>query len=195
MANERYIVKVDKFRCADESGVDWLGSDEPYWVFTAKTDSGRARTTRSQVFSNVDSGDVRRFNTADSRNVVWPGNGAAGGAAGPVGLSIQLWEQDRGDPDKVRQVTETALDIAGAVYPWVTKVPDLVRNQIMNLISDDLMGSHTLTISTAKLAHRLPHVGSSLPLVLHFHGRSGDLPFDVAGGPDYDLYIRVIRTA
>ncbi|MGW6933532.1 hypothetical protein ACWGE0_25980 [Lentzea sp. NPDC054927] len=188
-------MKVDKFRCGDESGVDWFGSDEPYWVFTAKTDNDRARTTRSQVFSNVDSGDVRPFNTADNRNVVWPGNGAASGAAGPIGLSIQLWENDQGDPDKVRAVTETTLNIAGAVLPWVNLVPGLVREQIIDLIRDDVMGSHTLQVRAERLARLLPNVGDSRPMILHFHGRSGDLPFDVAGGPDYDLHLRLIRTA
>jgi hypothetical protein len=195
MTNERYVVKVDKFRCGDESGPDWSGSDEPYWVFTAKTDNTPARTTRSQVFGDVDSGDVRRFDTAGNRNVVWPADGTAGGATGPIGLSIQLWEHDQGEPDKVRAVTETTLTIAGAVLPWVNRVPGLIRDQIIKLFSDDVMGSHTMQIRTARLARLLPNVGDSHPMVLHFRGNSGDLPFDVAGGPDYDLHLRLIRTA
>jgi hypothetical protein len=144
MANEKYLVNVDKFRCGDESGLDRLGSDEPYWVFTAKSDSDKAHSMRSQVFGNVDSGDVRQFDTAKGHNIVWPSDGSAAGAPGPIGLSIQLWEKDRGDPDQVRKATETVLDIAGAVGPWIGIVPGLISNQIVKLIGDDLMGSHTL---------------------------------------------------
>ena len=38
-----YIVKSLKFDCLDESGVDWLGSDEPLWVLAANAAGKAAR--------------------------------------------------------------------------------------------------------------------------------------------------------
>ena len=35
--------------------------------------------------------------------------------------------------------------------------------------------------------------GDSFTERLHFGGHSGDLPFDIAGGPDYYLYLQVTR--
>jgi hypothetical protein len=194
MAN--YIVRAEKFRCDDESGFDIFGSDEPFWVFTAKTDAGGADTTRSEVFGDVDSGDTRRLDTKNNRNVVWPRRGQVTGAPGPIGLSIQLWESDQGNADDIAKQTEIALDIAaGTVAPWAGLVPGVVRNQIAKFLGDDLMGSRTVLLRASQLRARLKNVGDSMPLVLKFSGQSGDLPFDVAGGPDYTLHLRVVRTA
>ena len=87
----RYIVKVNQFKCVDESGADFFGSDEPYWAFTSKV-SSETHTTRSKVFGDVDSGDTRKF-AEDA--VVWPQKGADKGAEDPIGLTIQLWDQRR----------------------------------------------------------------------------------------------------
>jgi hypothetical protein len=46
-----YTVKVLKFKAVDESGIDWTGSDEPLWVFTAKA-GGRVSTSRSKEFGD-----------------------------------------------------------------------------------------------------------------------------------------------
>jgi hypothetical protein len=192
----RYIVRITKFDCVDESGVDWTGSDEPVWVFTAKQDNSQARTTRSKEFS-VDSGDTRRFETDGSRNVIWPKPRASEGALGPISLSIQLWEIDHGDPENIAKKTELAFNAAGVIpgLQWVREAPPIVRDQIANLFADDLMGSRTLFFSKATLARRLPRVGDRYVGKYRFGGNSGDLPFEVAGGPDYDLYIEITRIA
>lgn len=194
----RYAVRIIKFDCVDESGVDFLGSDEPLWVFTARDPAGKVHTTRSKEFSNVDSGDTVPFTTANNRNVIWPRKGAAQGAPGPIALSVQLWDIDQGNPDDIEKKTEQAFDLgsqAPVVGDWVRRVPTIVRERIADFIGNDLMGSKTLLFPVSRLRQRLPKVGAKFLEKHRFGGTSGDLPFEVAGGPDYDLHIEVRRVA
>ncbi len=196
MAN--YTVRILKFKCVDESGLDILGSDEPCWIFTARDDQGGVSTTRSKEFSNIDSGDVVKFLTDNNRNVIWPKKAAAGGASGPVALTIQLWDIDQGNPDEIERKTEKAFDLGSqvpVVGEWIRRVPSIVRDQIANFIGNDLMGSKTLFFPEARLRRRLTSVGSKFVETHRFGGNSGDLPFEVAGGPDYDLVIEVQRVS
>ena len=193
-----YTVRIIKFRCVDESGIDFLGSDEPCWIFTAKDDQGAVSTCRSKEFSNVDSGDTVRFQTDNNRNVVWPRKGAVGGGSAPIALTVQLWDIDQGNPDEIERKTEKAFDLgaeAPVIGEWVRRVPSVVRDQISQFIGDDLMGSKTLFYSASRLRRRLTKVGSSFIETHRFGGNSGDLPFEVAGGPDYDLFIEVRRVS
>jgi|KBSSwiStaDraftv2_1062776.scaffolds.fasta_scaffold332884_1 hypothetical protein len=196
MAN--YTVRILNFKCVDESGFDFLGSDEPCWMFTARDNGGNSNTCRSKEFSNVDSGDVINFQTDNNRNVVWPKKGAAAGAPGPIGLSIQLWDIDQGNPDDIERKTERAFDLGSqvpVVGEWVRRVPSIVRDQISNFIGNDLMGSKTLLFPEARLRRRLPNVGSKFTQRHRLGGNSGDLPIEIAGGPDYDLFIEVQRVS
>jgi hypothetical protein len=59
--------------------------------------------------------------------------------------------------------------------------------------ADDLMGSITLAYDPVELVERLPVVGGSVVERHHLGGHSGDLPFEVAGGPDYVLELRIVR--
>ena len=193
-----YVARVIKFECVDESGLDFIGSDEPYWVCTARDPDGTVHTTRSKVFSDVDSGETRRFPTENDRNLIWPKKGAVKGAVGPIALSIKLWEADQGDPDDIAKKTQEAFDLgsqAPIVGDWIRRVPNIVRDQIAKLAGDDLMGSKALLYPISRLAARLPSVGASFVEKHHFGGNSGDLPFEVAGGPDYNLFVQVTRVA
>jgi hypothetical protein len=136
MSEARYRVKAVKFRCGDESGLDFLGSDEPFWVFTALDANNKVHTTRSKVFGDVDSGNSRRFESDGNRNVVWPHKGDAAGARGPIALTIQLWESDQGDPDEVAKNTELAFELGGQIPghgEWIKRVPKIVRDQLADL--------------------------------------------------------------
>lgn len=188
----RYLARALRFECLDESGGDFFGSDEPYWVFTARSGDA-SHTTRSKVFGDVDSGDRRDF---DDSAVVWPRKGADEGAEGPIGLTVQLWESDQGDPDEVTRQTARAFE-AGESLPivgdWLEEVPDWARELLGNALGDDMMGSHTVGYPTARLRRRLPQVGDRIRERFRFGGSNGDLPFTVAGGPDYDLVLEVVR--
>ncbi len=47
MSDPRYLVRTIEFKCIDESGIDWIGSDEPYWIFTALRSNVNPNTTCS----------------------------------------------------------------------------------------------------------------------------------------------------
>lgn len=193
----RYIVRAVKFTCLDESGADFFGSDEPYWVFSTRGQNGEVHTTRSREFGDVDSGDTRSF-AKNSNAIIWPPKGATKGAPGPIALSIQLYEADQGDKDETVKKTHLAFDLAEKapfVGSWVKEVPGIVRDQLTDLIGDDLMGSKTLLFPANRLERQLPVVGASLTEKHRFGGNSGDLPFEIAGGPDYDLFIQITRVA
>jgi hypothetical protein len=193
----RYLVRALKFRCGDESGYDWPGSDEPFWIFSTTDGNGNATSIKSQTFGDVDSGDVRSFRNENNRNVIWPAQGDSRGAAGPIALSIQLWESDQGDSESIRKKTETALSIAAAtgVASWAAAVPPVVRDAIAQFAGHDLMGSNTLLITELQLNRHLPNVGDSFTRKDHYGGSGGDIPWTVAGGPDYDLWLQVVRVA
>jgi len=191
----RYTIKIVKFGCVDEPGCDFVGSDEIFWVFTANA-GGQVRTTTSRVFGNVDTGDCYDFPTDRDRNIVWPHKGAAQGADGPIGLSIQLWESDQGKPESIGHDTAAVLSLlqaARGVGNWVTAVGPVVRSTLVDLTSDDLMGSTTLLYTASRLQKQLPAVGGSM-LEKHRIGRAGgDLQYEVAGGPNYDLHLKITR--
>lgn len=197
---EQYIVKAVKFKCVDESGIDWTGSDEPYWIFTNTTDgsdSGDRETFSSREFGDVDTGNVRYFNMSNGagKNVIWPKKGTTQGAAGPIGLSIQLWESDQGDKYNIEKITKAAFDGVGllpGVGTLISKTPDLIKNQIISLASDDIMGSLSLVFNKTTLQRRLRHEGESFQQKFRFSA-SGELPFGIGGSPDYDLTLEVVR--
>ncbi|WP_221392036.1 hypothetical protein [Dyadobacter sp. NIV53] len=193
-----YVLRIIKFTCVDESGIDFLGSDEPFWIFTAKVNNGEVNTASSRQFGDVDSGNTEKFLTDNNRNIIWPKKGAVQGAPGPIGLSIQLWDKDQGAKDTIEKQTEKAFDLgsqAPIVGDWVRRVPSIVRNQISAFIGDDLMSSKTVLFTNAQLDRHLRNVGSKLKQKIRFGGTGGDLPFEVAGGPDYDLFIEVERVS
>jgi hypothetical protein len=194
----RYVMTAERFRCGDESGLDMLGSDEAVFVFTGKDSSGNVNTHRSNTFGNVDSGDTRDFDSTNGANIIWPKKGATQGDAGPIAVTIQLWERDQGNPDTIARRTEQLFELAGQ-HPthgeWVRRIPPIVRAQLVRLLADDLIGSSTLLFEERALARRLRTAGQSFVQKIHLSGQSGDLPFEVAGGPDYDLFLRVTRLA
>ncbi|MEJ2866630.1 hypothetical protein WCD74_02560 [Actinomycetospora sp. OC33-EN08] len=196
-----YTVRAMIFKCVDESGVDWTGSDEPYWVFSALDAAGTAlKTNRSKTFGDVDTGETKRFKSGPSgagENIVWPDRGVGAGAPGPIALSIQLWDSDQGDPAKTEATTNAVFQAAALLPPtqWVSAVPAIVREKLIGFIADDMMGSRTILLSQKRLDERLPAKGSFFEQKFRFSGSSGDLPFDVAGGPDYDLTLQVERTS
>lgn len=94
----RYKVEAIRFKARDESGVDWLGSDEVR-VFTADAKG----FTSSDEIGDIDSGDTHVFDPAASCIIgVRPGLVTLGvdsvceaaGVPGPFSFRVELWEQD-----------------------------------------------------------------------------------------------------
>lgn len=182
-AVRRYTVTAHRFRCGDESGADWTGSDEVKWVFTTKLEGRTSTTLESKEYGDVDSGDTRSI-----------GLDLVSDHAAPIGLSIQLFEIDQGRDWKSK--VEMAFKTLGKephVGPWVAAVPEVVRGHIARMLEDDLIGSHTVLFRARDLERRLPTVGSTFIDRVYLGGKGGDLPWAVAGGPDYYLDLRVRR--
>ena len=171
----------------------------PVWIFTANDEAtAGVKTKRSKEFPNVDSGDTRKFETANDANIVWPQSFRAAGAAGPIGLSVQLWEIDQGNADTIAKRTQQGFNVAAwvpVVGQWVSKVPSVVPDLIGEFVGDDLMGSRSILYTKRTLEKKLPAAGRSFTVKFHFSGGSGDIPFSLAGAPDYDLYLRVTRVS
>lgn len=189
----RYKLEAISFTADDESGWDFLGSDEPVFVFTTKDGVGRAKTT-SQMFGDVDSGESRSFTTA--RCLV---ASCTTGVAGPLAVATQLVESDGGSEADIR----TKVKYGITVLHWIAKafgadssaLDSELEDFFVGLFSDDLMGSSSLAWTSAELAQALPTVGSSYGETIHLGERGGDLPSWLDNPPDYTLRLRITRMA
>lgn len=192
-AQRRYVITAERFHCGDESGWDRWGSDEVVWSFTTKLEEEEDQAHESRKFGDVDSGDVIHFGAGQGE--IAPSEGSlAGSVTAPVGASIQLVEQD--SDEKVKELVEQAFEAVEkipTVGEWIRKVPDVVIDELIDMLDDDLMGSNTIVFRPRDLERRLPTIGSTFVDRLYFGGQGGDLPFAVAGGPDYHLYVKVSR--
>lgn len=164
----RYKVSASHFKAIDESGADWSGSDEAFWLFSGVSTTGTAATRATQVYGSMDSDDTQYFGLVDQ--CVW-GCGQAGAPAPfGIGLSVQLWEQDLGDVDEIWHDTADFFQEAGPVLEeipladWVGKASTAVGKGLEFLLSwaeDDLLGTNTYAFSPAGLASALPNRGTS----------------------------------
>ncbi|MDP1806984.1 MAG: CARDB domain-containing protein, partial [Acidimicrobiales bacterium] len=94
----RYKVSASHFKAIDESGADWSGSDEAFWLFSGVSTTGTAATRATQVYGSMDTDDTQYFGLVDQ--CVW-GCGQSGAPA-PLastavgkGLDFMLnWAED-----------------------------------------------------------------------------------------------------
>ena len=185
-----FKIEAVKLYAADESGYDFLGSDEPMVVFTSASGNAAPITVATPEFGDVDSGDTRSLN-----NLCLVASCTTGFTA-PTALSIQLFEMDQGSAESVRQKVEyaaKAIQWGSIIYGSSVTVPDSFIDYLTSLLGNDLMGSKTLRYDPQPLRQLLPNVGDSRTEKHHLGGHDGDLPWDVAGGPDYDLYLKITR--
>jgi hypothetical protein len=94
----RYKIEALRFKAVDETGIDWLGSDE---VIVETNDA--EGWTASKEFDDIDTGDVHNFNPAKSCIVaVRAGTAVLGessvcdeaGEPAPLNFQVEFWEQD-----------------------------------------------------------------------------------------------------
>ena len=163
----KYTVKAVSFHANDESGVDWLGSDEPYWVFNGVGLSGTDVSTVSHPFGDIDSGDTAYFNAGEGCMYFSCSGGAA--PAG-MGFSVELWEHDLGQPQEtLANIAYVFHGLGGIIVDqgdelWLGTAANKIGDALDYLASigeDDLLGSQTWTFSPAYLASRAPAVGGS----------------------------------
>jgi hypothetical protein len=186
----RYQVKAVSFHANDESGTDWLGSDEPYWIFSGVGMPGTELTTASHVFGDIDTGDTASFGSVEGCLYV---NCSGDTAPNGMGFSIQLWEEDLGYVNETLTQTAVAfretggvLDYYGGPASWLASALDKVAEAldwINSWAADDLIGSQTYAYAPQYLASRLPAIGGSFTETRTYSG----------GGGSYTMTVQVTR--
>jgi hypothetical protein len=189
--NPRYTIKAFDFSCRNETGLDFLGSDEPYWVFGALSGSG-ALTTRSRVFERVNAGDS--FSFGDNEGTIWGPSGRAEDLPpGPIGALVSLWEHDAGNPDAVKAWIAASFAAAGSVAAfqpdtWMAAVMAGVAAVVQWLVAfldDDHIADQAIVFTRQVVEHQVAKIGDTVFLSRRF----------TDGDADYMLWIRVARVA
>jgi hypothetical protein len=186
----RYQVKAVSFHAVDETGTDWLGSDEPYWIFNGVGVDGTAHSTESHVFGDIDSGDTASLGSVEGCIYL---SCSGGQAPRGIGVSIQLWEKDLGYVNETLAETAAEWQRIGDYYdsyylPWAWlayaqgEMGDVLA-WINSWAADDLVGSQTYVYDPVYLAQRLSAIGGSFDDTRTYTG----------GGGTYTLTTRVTR--
>jgi hypothetical protein len=191
-ATARYRIKATSFRCNDETGVDFLGSDEPYWIF-GSLGGGTAVTTRSQVFGDVDTGETRNF--ATNEGCIWGQNCAAQELPdGEIGTLIQLWEHDSSNPEQIRAGVAAAFAAAAGILAatgvaaWISAVVTgvgAVVKWLLGALDDDHIADQTFVFTRQVIENQLKKAGQSFNITRRFSDGDGD----------YTLTIQVSRAS
>lgn len=184
----RYKIEAMRFKARDETGIDWLGSDE---VMVETTDA-KGWTVSNEV-GNIDSGDTHHFDPAKSCIVaVRPGIVVLGessvcenvGEPGPLGFQVELWEQDSiGFPYGFCVGGDETPEPGRHVGPYSASCSNGTG-------FNDFIGRSRIDYPTQELEAALPAVGDQLIESVTLDPCPGQL---CAGFPDYTFTWRVTR--
>jgi hypothetical protein len=97
----RYRVNAVKFTAVDESGIDWTGSDEPYFKFKSIGADGAEHSWQSHVFGDIDTGDTAHFGVEGCIYLTCEGGNAPYG----IRFTILALEDDFGAEDLIGSQT------------------------------------------------------------------------------------------
>lgn len=182
-----FRIKATTFHCTDETGIDWTGSDEPYWIFGA-VGNGVSITTRSQVFGDIDSGDNGTFGPAEGW--IWGlDNTPQPLPQGEIGVLIQLWEHDSGNPDKTKAAVGAAFAVAAGVLAvtgvasWVAAVVSGVGAAVqwlLGFMDDDHIADQTFVFTRQTLLDQANKAGSTVNVTRRFTDGDGDYSATIA---------------
>ena len=185
----RYKIEAIRFKARDESGFDWLGSDE----VMVQTNDAKGSTVSREI-GGIDSGDTHNFDPAKSCIVaVRPGVVVLGessvceevGEPAPLGFRVELWEQD-----SIGFPYGFCLGSVGTPEPGRHVGPYSAGCQDGTGFSD-FIGSARIDYPTQELEVGLPHVGDEV-----IESVTLDPCPDLAacaGYPDYTFTWRVTR--
>lgn len=187
LPTDPFRIKATTFHCTDETGTDWLGSDEPYWIF-GSVGLGVSVTSRSHVFGDIDSGDNATFSATEGW--LWGHDGTPQPLPdGEIGALIQLWEHDGGDPDKVKASVGAAFAVAAGVLTisgvaaWVGAVVAGVGAAVqwlLGYLDDDHIGDQTFVFTRQTLLDQASKVGSTVNMTRRFTDGDGDYSATIA---------------
>jgi len=183
-----YAVKATRFRCNNETGRDWSGSDEAYWIF-GLLGSGIAVTTQSQVFIDVDTVEFRAFDEDDG--FIWGQNGTPDDLPdGEIGLLVSLVEHYRGNPETVNMVVKATFAAVAAVLDvadttaWVSAVTagaSATIQWLLKHIDDEPIADQIFVFTRQTVEDQLKKSGEFFSVTRRFADGNGD----------YTLKIRV----
>lgn len=180
----RYKIEALRFKARDETGIDWLGSDE----VMVETNDAKGSTVSNEI-GDIDSGETHTFDPAKSCIVaVRPGYAVLGessvceevGEPAPLGFQVAFWEKDLigfpmgfcvpgGSPEPGRHVGPHCANDGNG---------------------DDFIGSARIDYSTQELEAAMPNVGDEQIESITLDPCPGQI---CAGFPDYTLTWRVTR--
>ena len=179
----RFKIEAVGVKALDESGPDWLGSDEIYAITQAAD-----HTTRTETLDGVDTGETHLF--ASNLDCIVPSHGWGvypcdeAGVDGPLSFTVHLYEED--------------FDwgsVFGHFRPWSPEPGPY----------DDLIGRQTITLTEAQLLTAMPHVGDTDTQWARLGGPCGYVqpgavcgssPYSLTGtGPEYLFIYRITRLA
>ena len=148
----RYKIEALRFKARDETGIDWLGSDE----VMIETRDAKGWTVSNEI-GDIDSGDTHNFDPAKSCIVaVRAGLVVLGesslcdevGEPAPLGFHVEFWEKDPiGFP--------MGFCVPGSAGPGQHAGPHCADDGN----GDDFIGSSQIDYSPQELEAALPQVG------------------------------------
>ena len=184
----RYKIEAMRFKARDETGIDWLGSDE---VMVETTDA--KGWTVSNEIGNIDSGDTHNFDPAKSCIVaVRPGVVVLdessvcekSGEPAPLSFQVEFWEQDSfGLPGGF-------CHPSGPPEPGRHAGPRSAQCPANGTNPNDFIGSARIDYSTQELEAALPNVGDEQIESITLDPCPGQI---CAGFADYTFTWRVTR--
>ena len=185
----RYVLQAIQFHAIDESGYDWLGSDEIFGAFYA--DGNIAMT---DVFGDVDTGDTRQFGVTE--RCITPIAALVPGTDDGDGR----WSSESGDQWRSAEQGRAApIDVTIALFEddspfefwtWSCFYRD---NVPPHDCPDDRIGERDLSFSAAELAAVMPAVGDAYEETIELGGVCGGADGCGATGPWYSVTYRLTR--
>lgn len=184
----RYKIEAVRFKALDETGADWLGSDE---VMVGTVDA--KGETVSDEFGSVDSGETRGFAPAASCVVaVRPGEAVldrtsvcdGDGEPAPLSFEVEFWEKDN---------ISFPPGFCGLAQP---PPPRHYRSHCLNdQTGDDFIGYLQLDFATQELEAALPNVGDVRVETVKLSHCEKDTICGASSFPEYTFTYRVTRLA
>jgi hypothetical protein len=157
LQKRRYKVEALSFRCIEETGHNWPGSDE---IVVLIKDPILLLEAVSGIYEDVDAGDSRSFEPG--KNCILPiRNCSNAGIPGPFAFTVMLYEMDR---------PNFSGACLGAPFggPAECIYPDS---------GDELIGYRLITFTAEELAEVMPNVYDTFDETIRLRGEGAEYMF------------------